>query len=168
LAAFSSVSQLQNHFLDHQIFQKAFRYILEAIEEGSEINRRILATPLDHYIRHDLEDGMFVIEQCYFTKEREEGFFESHRKYIDMQVIVSGSEMMEFTDIHNLTIQVQYDEEKDLIVYDDFIDTSVFKCEKNSCAIFWSEDAHMPCLNYHEKQGLLYKTVVKVPISHLS
>ncbi|MEY3091121.1 MAG: hypothetical protein RL113_1437 [Pseudomonadota bacterium] len=165
MAAFSYVVQLQQHFSNHPKFQKAFHYIVQALEPESEIYKRILSTPIDHYIRYELEDGMFVIEQCYRTKSREEGFFESHRKYIDMQVIVSGSEMMEFSDITNLTIETQYDEEKDLIVYNHSKDTSVFKCGQNSCAIFWPEDAHMPCLDYQEKNGLLYKTVVKVPVA---
>ncbi len=47
----------------------------------------------------ELAAGAFALEQAYQTKARPEGFFESHRKYIDMQVVVAGEEVLELAEI---------------------------------------------------------------------
>ena len=41
----------------------------------------------------DLSHGVFALEQVYETKPRAEGFFESHRKYIDVQFVFEGDQL---------------------------------------------------------------------------
>ena len=69
--------------------------------------------------RVELSDGSFALEQVYYAKPRADVFLESHRKYIDVQTVVSGSERMEVIDIARLTESQAYLAERDLIKYAD-------------------------------------------------
>ncbi len=62
--------------------------------------------------RYDLKNGYFTV-QSGKTKPMQEGTFESHRKYIDVQIILEGCEELAWNDISDLQEAVSYDEEKD-------------------------------------------------------
>ena len=47
-------------------------------------------------------DQVFALVQEYNTKPKEQGFWESHRKYIDIQYVVSGSEHMGYANLSQL------------------------------------------------------------------
>ena len=49
-----------------------------------------------------ITDNIFALEQVFYTKDRKECFIESHKKYIDFQLILSGNEQMEYIDIDKL------------------------------------------------------------------
>ena len=53
----------------------------------------------------------------YTTKEYEDAKFEGHRKYIDIQYIVSGTESIEMADISKVTANTDYNENKDIEFY---------------------------------------------------
>ena len=111
-----------------------------------------------------LDDGVFAIEQVYYTKPRNKGFFESHKKYIDVQVIVEGIEGMEVADISHLTVSEPYLEEKDLIKYADTNMASILRLDHGAAAVFFPTDGHMPTLQLEDGPKLVRKTVVKVPV----
>ena len=97
-------------------------------------------------------------------RSRPDGFFESHRKYIDVQVIVAGEELMEVKDISQLAVSDPYAPERDLIKYGDAADTSVLKLRAGDVAVFFPEDGHLPSLRWRNAD-LVRKTVVKVPVA---
>ena len=55
--------------------------------------------------------------QSYDTRPTEECKLESHRKYIDIQVMISGEESMDIADISRLTLKEEYNEEKDVMFW---------------------------------------------------
>ena len=63
----------------------------------------------------------FYSVQSYDTKPVDECKLESHRKYIDIQVMVSGEERMDVVDISKLTIQENYNEDKDVMFWNSLI-----------------------------------------------
>jgi YhcH/YjgK/YiaL family protein len=113
--------------------------------------------------RSDLAGGSFALDQVYAPRLRENGFFESHRQYIDVQVIVAGEELMEVQDISRLVVSQPYDAERDFIKYADSTDTSVLTMRAGDIAVFFPEDGHMPSLRWRNDE-LVRKTVVKVPV----
>ncbi len=113
--------------------------------------------------RIELEGGAFALEQVYQPKARPEGFFESHRKYIDVQVIVAGEELMEVEDIARLVVSEPYNPERDFIKYADTAVASVLRMRAGDAAIFFPADGHMPSLRWRG-DGLVRKSVVKVPV----
>jgi biofilm protein TabA len=63
----------------------AWAYVDELLREGSAVQQRVRAIGEGDRQKSDLGGGVFVIEECYQTKLRADGFFESHQKYVDVQ-----------------------------------------------------------------------------------
>ena len=145
-------------------FVTAFDYVMEILTPGSASRRRIESLAAGASEKIELSGGVFAIEQVYYTKPRKEGFFESHKKYIDVQVVVVGAEAMEVADTAQMTISEPYSMERDLIKYADTTATSVIRIGPGAVAIFYPTDGHMPTLQLENGSVLVRKTVVKVPV----
>lgn len=141
-----------------------FDYLSNANTEGSEIRSRIFSRPIGAFEKVNLTDDVFALEQVYYTKEREQCFIESHKKYIDFQLHLSGIEQMEMIDVFRLDIKHEYDESKDLLVYESSNEMSKIVMKEGMIAIFFPEDAHMGLPMFQNKSELIYKTVIKLPI----
>lgn len=145
-------------------FAAAFAYVEEALRPGSAAHARILAAVAGVTERVELAGGAFALEQTYQARARPDGFFESHRKYIDVQVIVTGEEAMEVEDIARLVPTMAYDAERDLLKYADTPRASRLVMRAGDVALFFPADGHMPSLRLGEAAQLVRKTVVKVPV----
>ena len=145
-------------------FKKAFEYLEEVLKYGSQENKRLLSLPIDAFETVDLNTNNFALEQVYQSKERNECFFESHKQYIDVQFILEGEEVIEVKNIEALEVNMPYDETMDLIKYKDTTESSKIILKKGDVAIFYPEDAHMPCIQIN-KSSKVIKTVVKVSIN---
>ena len=113
----------------------------------------------------ELGRGVFAIEQVYPTKARAEGFFESHQRYIDVQVIVEGEELMEVIDIGRISPREPWDAARDLAIYQDAPHASKLHLLPNEAAIFFPSDVHMPSLRVTSAPALVRKSVIKVPVA---
>jgi YhcH/YjgK/YiaL family protein len=161
MAIFGPLETVQAQLTDPR-FGPAFRYAADALNPSSETHRRIIGLAGGGSHRQELGEGMFAIEAAYTSKPRPEGFFESHRKYIDVQVVVAGAERMEVEDIERLEETAAYDAEKDLIKYADTPKPSVLHLRAGEVAVFFPADGHMPSIQ-EGGPALVRKTVVKVP-----
>lgn len=144
-------------------FHAALAYAEQALAPGSEIHSCIAGLASGSVHRHELAEGAYAMEMAYQTKRRPEGFFETHRKFIDVQVVVAGEELMEVAGAARLGVAQAYDEAKDMTKYADTDAASVLRARAGDVAIFWPEDAHMPAL-VARNPGLVRKTVIKVPV----
>jgi biofilm protein TabA len=162
MAVFGPLSTVQLHLGGQARFAPALAYAADLLDPESSAHRRLRNMAPGASERIALAGGAFAIEQVYQTKARPEGFFESHRKYIDVQVIVEGGELMEVEDISRLTISQPYLEERDLIKYADTDSASCLAMAAGMVAVFFPPDGHMPSLHWHGP-GLVRKSVVKVP-----
>lgn len=115
--------------------------------------------------RYELEDGAFAMVSEYESKEPETGKYESHRKYIDIQCVLSGEEMIDVTPIFGLADDMPYDAEKDLIFYKNGNEEQKIslKMFSNTFSVLYPEEAHKPGLKIKEKTTVK-KIVVKVPV----
>ena len=104
-------------------------------------------------------------EECYPTKARAEGFFESHRNFIDVQIIFEGAELMEVADIATMKTRQPYNPERDLIVYEDNAAASWLRVWPGQAAVFFPTDAHMPTLRVGDVAVLTRKCVIKIPVA---
>lgn len=148
--------------LDDKELDLVFKYFKQAIQKGSEVHSRILNRPVGAFEKIKITDDIFALEQVFYTKDREKCFIESHRKYIDFQLIISGSEQMEYIDVDKLEIDSSYSEAKDLVTYKMVNNTSKFLLQDNDLAIFFPDDAHIG-LPKAKQVELVYKTVIKLP-----
>jgi YhcH/YjgK/YiaL family protein len=146
-------------------FLTAFAYVGEVLRPGSPAARRLAGIAAGQSEKIDLGGGVFVIEQAYETKPRAEGFFESHRKYIDVQVVVAGEELMELADIDRMTVRDSYNPDRDLVTYNDHAGATLLRTKAGDAAIFYPADVHMPSLRLGSAPVLVRKAVVKVPVA---
>jgi biofilm protein TabA len=163
MALFGSIATVRAQLAHAAHFQAAFAYLDEVMAPGSAGFKRVLAVEAGKTERVELGGGAFALEQAYLTKARVQGFFESHRAYIDVQVIISGEEFMEVADVAKLTLGEDFTPAKDLIKYQMFGAASVLRLGAGEAAVFFPVDGHMPSLAV-TSPALLYKTVIKVPV----
>ena len=67
---------------------------------------------------------------------------EAHRKYLDIQYIVKGKEVMGWADLADCQIQGEFNEEKDIGMYTG--DFSFLTVSEGICYVAFPEDVHMP------------------------
>jgi biofilm protein TabA len=163
MAIFGPAATVKHQLASDGRFSAALAYVEEALRAGSAAQQRIGRIAAGTTERIELAGGAFALEQAYVPKARPEGFFESHRKYADVQVIVEGEELMEVEDVARLVVTAAYDSERDLIKYADTAVAAVLRMKTGDVAVFFPADGHMPSLHWRGT-GLVRKTVVKVPV----
>jgi len=141
----------------------ALDYAAEALTPGSASYARIAGLAGGSVHRHELGGGAYALEMAYQTRRRPDGCFETHRRFIDVQVVVMGEELIEVAAAARLSVTQAYDEARDLTKYADTAAASVLRAQAGDVAVFWPEDAHMPSLAA-EQPELVRKTVIKVPV----
>jgi YhcH/YjgK/YiaL family protein len=105
--------------------------------------------------------NLFYIVDEYKTKPVDEGRLEIHRKYLDIQYIVSGAECIGTAPLEELTEETPYDGEKDLAFYKGTPDMTQLVLKQGMFAIFWPNEPHMPCRSI-DKPEKVKKIVIKV------
>jgi len=105
-------------------------------------------------------DRVFAMIQEYNTKPRTQGFWESHRKYIDIQYVVSGVEHMGFANLEQLT-NGNYDADKDLIMHEG--SGSFVLLPAGMFTLLFPNDVHMPQIAVDNPHPVK-KVVVKVAV----
>jgi len=162
MALFGALEVVKNQ-ADGEKFATAFLYLERLLDENSIEHKRVTGTALDVCKKIELDEENFVLEQAYNSKDRESCFFESHRKYIDVQFILGGEEIIEVSNINHLGVSLDYSEELDFIKYQDKKECSSIVLKAGDVAIFYPQDAHMPCIKVKESIKVV-KAVVKVSV----
>ena len=110
--------------------------------------------------RYDIEgENIFALISEYQTKAESEGKLEAHRKYIDVQYVINGEELMGYAPLGNQEILESYKEENDIVFFNG--EKVFIKVKEGMFAIFFPEDVHMPGISVFES-SLLKKLVIKV------
>lgn len=110
-------------------------------------------------------DRVFVMVQEYLTRPALEGFWESHRKYIDVQYVCHGREQMGFASLRSMTLG-EYSPEKDFQAMSDLkigIGNAI-EVNAGQFVVFFPGDAHKPGLSVASEPELVKKIVVKVKL----
>jgi biofilm protein TabA len=163
MALLGSLATVRAQTARMEILAATFRYLDEVFRAGSPASLRMRGAAIGTTQRIELPGGAFALEQVYAAKPRSDGFFESHRKFIDVQVVVEGEEAMELADISYLKARTGYDADKDVILYADSPGASVLRLGVGDAAVFFPADGHMPGLRPGDGPMLVRKTVIKVP-----
>ena len=113
--------------------------------------------------KYELEDGAYVSVQEYTTKARKDAKYEAHKKFIDIQMILSGKEIIAVTPIDKMEIAEEYKDEKDVMFFKHNDECTDYVLEDGDFVILYPEDVHMPGVCVNEK-SFVRKIVVKVPV----
>ena len=110
--------------------------------------------------RHEIRGNeVFFNLQEYETKPSQK--LEAHKKYIDIQVVITGEEYMGYTNFDNTTISEAYDSEKDVMFLSGNVDK--LKADNKTFLIFYPQDAHMPALSIKENTKVK-KAIFKISV----
>ncbi len=164
MAVFGTLDTLRAQLARTEHFAAAFAYMAEALRSDSVVQARIGRIAAGVTERVELVGGAFALEQVYLTRPRTEARWESHRAYIDVQVVVFGEELMEVFDAAHLAVAEDLRPEKDLIFYRPFDGGSVLRVLAGEAAVFFPSDGHLPSLRTGAAATLVRKTVIKVPV----
>ena len=94
---------------------------------------------------HWLEEGVLrALVQSYETLPAEERFFERHRKFIDVQVMIKVIERHDVTEVTDLIPTTEYDENMDLIKFENPERFSTVILEPGYFVVYLPQDAHRP------------------------
>ena len=163
MAVFGTLETVRAQLAHTGQFNAAFAYLDEVLRPGTAGHARVHGLSVGTKSRIELSGGAFVFEETYLTKVRAQGFFESHREFIDVQVIISGEELMEVADTREMTVSEDLTPGKDMIKYLTFDVASVLRLRPGHAAVFFPIDGHMPTLAPREP-AIVRKVVVKVPV----
>jgi YhcH/YjgK/YiaL family protein len=114
--------------------------------------------------RYDIDgDKLYAIVSEAMTKNEEDTKFEAHRKYIDIQHVITGAEQMSITPITDKQDElVAYDPAKD-VEFMTVKGTSSFEATPDKLFIFFPSDIHRPSVKIGDNK-MVRKVVIKVRI----
>ncbi len=114
--------------------------------------------------RHQVAEGVTAIVDCYSTAPASEKKWEAHRCHVDLQVVLSGSELVGWSPASELTTRIPYNPEKDAEFFEPPIGAITrFRLSPGLFAIFFPGDGHQPGV-MEEQSGEVRKVVFKLRI----
>ena len=114
--------------------------------------------------RHDITDETFANVQEYTSLL--EGKYEAHRKYIDIQVVISGNENIFVAPLDKaFNVIHEYDETSgDFVLFADANDSKPVLANSENWVILFPNDAHKPGMAINQP-AQIRKVVVKIPVA---
>lgn len=114
--------------------------------------------------RYEIDgEDLFAVVMSYTTRPVTEVEWEAHQKYLDIQYLARGKEIIGWAPLNQLTLSRPYSEEKDIAFFKDPQIWTAVNMGENYFAIFYPEDAHQPCCIYDEPANVK-KVVIKVKL----
>lgn len=112
--------------------------------------------------KHTLDgDRLFAIIARDEGRGREKSLLESHRRYLDIQYVISGEDCIGWRPLGDCRrVSTPYDAEQDLGFFYDRPDSWI-TVPAGAFTIFYPEDAHAPLAT----EGAIHKAVVKVVLN---
>ena len=138
-----------------ELSREAYEFLSKALREGCENGR------------YELSGGAYVNVSTYKTAPREEKLFEAHRKFIDIQMVISGNELVcieSLEDMQSGKCVMEYSEKDDAELY---VMNSLGKdvpFGEGDVLVFYPEDAHAPGIMAGSPSEV-HKAVVKLPVA---
>ena len=115
--------------------------------------------------RYDVDgDNIFYLVQRYKSLPFEEAKLEAHRKYIDVQFVAAGQEVIGYIPIAGMRACEDYNADNDAAFYQLTDDVTQLKLKAGMFCVFYPEDAHAPC-RYVGSSCDVTKIVVKVKVN---
>lgn len=133
----------------HPLFKAAFQWIAENSKDDIQDGRFELNG-----------DKLVALTQHYNTHPFDPKKFEAHKKYIDIQYIISGSEKIHLGNPNQMTTAVPFNEIKDIA----FFEGHGYDVTMNAgdFMVIWPHEAHVPGADAYLSAVPVHKIVMKV------
>lgn len=112
---------------------------------------------------HEVEGKeLYYVVAEYDTKDLEKGFWESHKKYIDIHYMLNGQEKLMYANFENVEIEKDYNENDDAYILKGESEGEVVL--KEGCFMLcFPEDVHMTGIKVNSSEPIR-KIIFKVAI----
>ena len=105
---------------------------------------------------------VFVTVSEYQAKQKSDTRYESHRKYIDIQYVITGKELIGITTAEKVAVDEPYNSEKDVAFYK-YEEGNYREATPENFLVFFPEDIHRPSITTGDST-MVKKIVVKILI----
>lgn len=122
-------------------------------------------TPQIEVGRYEIDNNSYANVEVYETKNLKDCKFEAHKKYIDIQMLLSGIEELDYTPVKGLKVSEEYDAKRDIMFFenpDRILDSVILEAGK--FALIYPHEAHRPQMAFNEILKSVKKVVVKIKI----
>ncbi|OFZ21568.1 MAG: hypothetical protein A2202_08990 [Bdellovibrionales bacterium RIFOXYA1_FULL_36_14] len=130
----------------------------------SLVSQKILSflktPPIEDKKFHIEDDNILAITSTYLPRLFTDGLYESHFKYIDLQIMISGEELVYYHPINKL-IKEKEDRVKDIIFYKKTDQGVFFPITNKMFTLLYPQDGHLPTVGYNLDKKLR-KVVFKI------
>lgn len=110
--------------------------------------------------KNEIDNETIFINKFSYVGEKESNcFFEGHKNYLDIHIVLSGQEKLGYSDISELNQVSEYDAENDFMKFEGLVKNYI-KLGEGDFAITFPEDIHMPKIAINNET--IEKTVCKV------
>ena len=145
----NKLQHAERYFNMHPAFEKAFEFLRQDGLAGLVADR------------YEIDgEKLFCMISKGPGRSRSEAKLEAHRKYIDIQYVIAGTDEMGYKPTANCkAIDTEYDADKDILFFKDQPD-SWTPVPAGSFVIFFPQDAHAPLVG----SGEIHKAVLKIAV----
>ena len=136
------------------ICESGYDFVNNALQNGVENGK------------YPLEGGAYAVVSEYVTKAIEDAKFEAHKKFIDVQLILSGKEIIGVMPTERMRLGKcigEYNPEKDVELYRECGEYDAKVLEPGDFLILYPEDGHMPGV-HADGPCDMKKIVLKIPV----
>ena len=114
-------------------------------------------------------EELYALVMSYETRNPEPPLFEAHRKYADVQTVLSGEEALEWALVDDLEVESPFDAAKDVAMYHR-LEHGVTRVSllPGTFALLLPHDAHIPGLVLADTRKRVKKVVVKIRVDLLT
>ena len=145
-----SIKNAKKYYSVHPSFKAAFE-ALEKIDENTPCERITVDG-----------DNIFINMAEYVNKNVDECLYESHKKYIDIQYVVSGEEYIDLCDQNILEFTDNRLDTDDIAFFKDTDKFSRADLTEGLFVVIFPGEAHKPCIAPDGKGVKVRKAVAKI------
>ncbi len=145
--------------LDYLENYEKYEKMLPNLRKGMELVRSVEDSPVGSY---DGEDGIYAMVQEGVTADISGNKFETHKKYLDVQIVMEGCECIQWENASRLDISDEYNPDADLKLYRG--NGKNITISEGMFYILFPEDAHKCCGKADAQGGHYRKIVLKLPV----
>ncbi len=135
----------------HPRFKEAFELIKKLIAEDAKDGRYEI-----------FGDEAYAFISSYETKKECDINFEAHRKYIDIQCVMNGQEIIGTENKNEVELITDFKDGNDICFYGLNKDYDKNLLKKGEFMIIHPDELHAPCLSLNDVPANVKKIVVKI------
>jgi YhcH/YjgK/YiaL family protein len=164
MAIFGDIRSVMEQAARMPRLRTALQFVLDVCDgDKSDVGRRARGLKAGESFEVPIEGKeIFAIFQAYAPRHRKDGFFEAHKHYTDIQLLLAGEEYIEVRELSDFSKTPAYDTNENVFFALGEKSGTSLHLGPGTAAVLFPTDAHAPCLESGATGTLNIKLVIKV------